>query len=498
MDPAAIALNRFGLGARPTDRPPSDPKAWLTSQLSAWNPRPAAIASVPSRAQAVEDLAQYIEQQRTDRQNGVAPAPRARPGENVVGSTMDPPAGSAAMAQPNVAPGAALPDSARQFLRRGLRDNYQVMNAARLNAALASETPFVERLTHFWANHFAVSADKLQVIGLAGLLEFEAIRPHVLGKFSDMLLAAEQHPAMLLYLDQVQSIGPNSRAAQLAQARGNQRGLNENLGREILELHTLGVHGGYGQADVTEFARALTGWTVGGLGRGPAARLLGSVPTGEFLFAAPVHEPGERTITGKRYAEGGEAQARAVLMDLALHPATATHLATKLARHFAGDDPPQALVDQLTQAYRSSGGDLPTVYRALIASPEAWVAGPVKFKTPWEWTVSSLRGIGAPAMTPQAVSNALTELGQPTWRPGSPAGWDDIAASWAAPDALVRRVEVAQRMATQTGTSLDARTLADALLPGSVSEATRTAISRAESPQQGLALLLVSPEFMRR
>jgi uncharacterized protein (DUF1800 family) len=258
------------------------------------------------------------------------------------------------------------------------------------------------------------------------------------------------------------------------------------------------VHGGYSQADVTEFARALTGWTVGGLARGPAARLLGSGPTGEFQFAEPIHEPGARTILGKRYAEGGEAQARAVLADLAAHPATATHLAAKLARHFAGDDPPQAMVDRLARAYTSSDGDLPTVYRALIASPEAWAAGPVKFKSPWEWVVSSLRGIGAPALSPQAASTALTELGQPTWRPGSPAGWDDISASWAAPDALVRRVEVAQRMASQIGTSLDARTLAGMLLPGSVSEATRSAISRAESPQQGLALLLVSPEFMRR
>jgi uncharacterized protein (DUF1800 family) len=499
MDPAAIALNRFGLGARPSDMPPRDPRAWLTGQFAAWDPKPATIAQVPSRSTVVEDLAQYIEQQRTDRQNGATPQPRrARPGENVVGSVMDGQANSTSMTTPGADPTAGLPPSAAQFLRRGLRGNYQVMNAARLNAAVASETPFVERLAHFWANHFAVSADKLQVIGLAGLLEFEAIRPHVLGKFSDMLVAVEQHPAMLLYLDQVQSIGPNSRAAALAARRGNQRGLNENLGREILELHTLGVHGGYSQADVTEFARALTGWTVGGLNRGPAARLLGGGVTGEFLFADPVHEPGERTIMGKRYGEGGEAQARAVLANLALHPSTATHLATKLARHFAGDDPPEAMIDRLAQAYKSSGGDLPTVYSALIASPEAWAAEPVKFKTPWEWTVSSMRGIGGPAMSPQAVSNALTELGQPTWRPGSPAGWDDIAASWAAPDALVRRVEVAQRIATQFQGSLDPRALAGSLLPGSVSDATHTAISRAESPQQGLALLLVSPEFMRR
>src|SRR5207237_2397287 len=173
-------------------------------------------------------------------------------------------------------------DPVKQYLRKNIRENYLVMSSARLDSALASDSPFVERLVHFWANHFAVSVDKLPVIGLAGLLEFEAIRPHVLGRFSDMLLAVEQHPAMLVYLDQAQSIGPDSQAGTFAVMRGGKaRGLNENLAREIMELHTLGVRTGYSQADVTEFARALTGWTVGGIGRGPAARLLGNAPAGE-------------------------------------------------------------------------------------------------------------------------------------------------------------------------------------------------------------------------
>src|SRR5689334_19955112 len=229
------------------------------------------------------------------------------------------------------------------------------MNGARLDAALTANAPFVERLVHFWANHFAVSVDKLPVIGLAGLLEFEAIRPNVLGKFSDILLAVEQHPAMLLYLDQAQSIGPDSRAGQFIAARGKQkRGLNENLAREILELHTLGVRTGYTQADVTEFARALTGWTVNGLGRGPMQRMLGGGAPGLFTFAKLIHEPGSRQIFGRTYRQDGQAQARAILMDLAVHPATAKHISTKLARHFAGDDPPSAMVDRLTQAYLRS------------------------------------------------------------------------------------------------------------------------------------------------
>ena len=333
---------------------------------------------------------------------------------------------------------------------------------------------------------------------MAGLLEFEAIRPHLLGKFSDMLLAVEQHPAMLVYLDQAQSIGPDSIVGQRAALRGGkQGGLNENLAREILELHTLGVRTGYSQADVTEFARALTGWTVSGLGRGPAARMIGGV-RGEFSFAAMLHEPGQRTIVGKRYRQSGEAQARAILLDLAASPATAKHLSTKLARHFAGDDPPPAMVERLSRAYLASGGDLPTLYRALIESPEAWSPQPVKFKTPWEWSVSALRATGQKALEPMAAAGVLKQLGQPTWQPGSPAGWDDIAASWAGPDALVRRVEVAQQLADRSGSTVDARALAEKLFPGSLSDSTRAAISRAQSPKEGLALLLVSPEFMRR
>ena len=481
MQATTIALNRFGLGARPNDQPPADPKRWLLQQLDRFEPRPQALAQVPARANVVAQLGDYLAAQqmagRAKRQlQPAAMATDAKPQQQA-----DPQA-----------------DSLKRYLRQSIREDYLVMNSARLNSALTSDSPFVERLVHFWANHFAVSVDKLPVIGLAGLLEFEAIRPHVLGRFSDMLLAVEQHPAMLVYLDQAQSIGPNSQAGEfIAMRGGKQRGLNENLAREIMELHTLGVRTGYSQADVTEFARALTGWTVAGLGRGPAARLIGGQP-GQFQFAAALHEPGSRTIIGKRYDQAGEAQARAVLLDLAASPATAKHLSTKLARHFAGDDPPRALVDRLSKAYLASGGDLPTVYCALIGSPEAWAPQPLKFKNPWEWTVSALRAVGTATLDPEIAAGVLKQLGQPTWQPGSPAGWDDIAASWAGPDALVRRVEVAQRLGDRAGSSVDARALAEKLYPGSLSEPTRSAIARAESPAEGLALLLVSPEFVRR
>ena len=475
---AAIALNRFGLGARPSDALPTDPRRWLLDQFNRFQPRPQALAQVPTRSAVVGQLADYVAEARMDRRAKarVQPASMAKTADQAD----------------------AQKDPLKRYLRQTIRDDYLVMDSARLASALASDTPFADRLVYFWANHFAVSVDKLPVIGLAGLLEFEAIRPHVFGRFADLLLAVEQHPAMLLYLDQAQSIGPNSKIGQLVAARqGKQRGLNENLAREAMELHTLGVRTGYSQADVTEFARALTGWTVSGIARGPAARIVGGTP-GEFRFAEALHEPGDRVIMSKRYAQPGEDQAKAVLLDLAASPATARHIATKLARHFAGDDPPQPLIDRLSRAYLASGGDLPTIYRALIDSPEAAAPQPAKFKTPWEWSVSALRAVGGEKLDPAAAAAMLKQLGQPTWKPGSPAGWDDIAASWAAPEALMRRVEIAQRIADRAGSSIDARALADKVLPGVLSEATRTAIARAESPQEGLALLLVSPEFVRR
>jgi uncharacterized protein (DUF1800 family) len=474
---SAIALNRFGLGARPSDPLPSDPRSWLLKQFAAFQPRPQALADVPSRSTAIGHLADYVMQTRVD-----AHARRLMRDASLTTAEPRPPMG---------------PDPMQAQLRRTILDDYVTMNSARLDSALTSTSPFAERLVHFWSNHFAVSIDKLPVIPIAGLLEFEAIRPHLFGRFSDLLIAAEQHPAMLVFLDQAQSVGPNSDFARVTGKR-KQRGLNENLAREIMELHTLGARTGYTQADVTEFARALTGWTVRGIGGGPGARFLGDGPRGEFRFAEAMHEPGTRTIMGKSYPQQGEDQARAILLDLAATPATARHISTKLARHFAGDDPPQPMVERLAKAYLESGGDLPTLYRALVASPEAWSPQPLKFKTPWEWTVSALRAVGQTDLAPTIADATLKQLGQPTWKPGSPAGWDDIAASWAAPEALMLRVEVAQRIADRIGSSTDARALAEKVLPGSLSESTRTAIARAPSPQDGLALLLVSPEFVRR
>ncbi|WP_109476413.1 DUF1800 domain-containing protein [Paraburkholderia sp. C35] len=494
LSAAAIALNRFGLGARADEAPPANPKNWLLAQFDAYQPMPAAWASQPTTLAIAAELADERQQAMANAMtNGTASGANPGSGPNAAASATN----------------AATPGDTRKTARQAAnkavrvesRDMYRAAVNARVTSALTTPAPFVERLVHFWANHFAVSIDKGQVAPFAGAFEAEAIRPHVLGRFEDMLVAVERHPAMQLFLDQTRSVGPDSVAAMRAAQRNPERkpGLNENLAREIMELHTLGVRSGYTQDDVTEFARAMTGWSIAAA-QGPQPN---NAPPGAFVFRPQVHEPGTRTIMGRRYDQPGEGQTLAVLHDLSSAPATATHIATKLARHFVADNPPPDVVDRLATAFMRSRGDLPTVYRELIASDAAWSPVAVKFKSPWEWTISSLRGLGLRDLNNNAgnavqMAPVLTQLGQQVWRPGSPAGYDDIAASWAAPDALVRRVEIAQRFAARVGDRLDARSLGQTLTAGSLSEPTQQAVSRAESASTALALLLVSPDFQRR
>ena len=464
MDEAARALSRFGLGGVGDQDPPGNPRAWLEGQFKTYQPRPAALAAAPTTAAMIALLAAARDDRRERKEEaaqGAAPMKGAE--DNLPGPF------------------------------RPLRDAYVEAAGLRTSAALSSANPFMERLVHFWSNHFAISIDKAATLGFAGPFEFEAIRPNVLGTFGAMLSAVEHHPAMLLYLDQAESIGPDSMLGTRTARRGKQRGLNENLAREILELHTLGVRTGYSQADVTEFARALTGWTVGGLAKQPALR----GPGPQYWFAEPIHQPGARMIMGKRYGQSGEAQAQAVLDDLAVHPATARHIATKLARHFAADVPPPALVARLEQTFLATRGDLPSLYRVLISAPEVW-DGAAKFRNPWDWTLAALRACQIKVVPGKSAATTLQQLGQAIWKPGSPAGYDDTAASWAGPDALVRRVEVAQRLAQRSGAGIDARALAQRLFGGALTSSTATAIQRAESGEQALALLLSSPEMMRR
>lgn len=468
-----LAANRFGLGRRYDDPVIGNPRDWLDRQLADFDPAPAPIAALAGREAIAAAYVEYFADRRAMR-------------EAEVSTSM---------------PEGADPELAR-LSRSDIRRHYVDATSARLAAAVASPTPFAERLVHFWSNHFAVSADKLPVIGFAGNYEYEAIRPNIMGKFADLLVAAVRHPAMLLYLDQAQSFGPDSTLATRVRGRGRRQtpGLNENLAREILELHTLGVRSGYTQADVTSLAKALTGLTVSGLGRGAGQRLMPeSARPGETVFIAPLHQPGSQTVLGKSYPDTGARQAEAVLRDLAVNPATATHVATKLARHFTGDTPPQSLVDRLAADFRRSGGDLSSLYRTLIASPEPWAAAPTMFKSPWDWSVSVIRALKLPALGErQNFAAMFNQLGQPLWRPGSPAGYADLVSTWAGSAALMQRVELASRIAGRIGDRVDARRLAPAILADALTTETETAIARADSPGQGMAMLFASPAFLRR
>jgi uncharacterized protein (DUF1800 family) len=483
----ATASARYGFGARPDDRQDRDVRRELLGQLDRYEARPEAYIAAPTRTTVSADLIDYLEKTRAGR---MAMKQGARPS---MAEDADPAASAATVEQSMKV--------TQRYARQVARSQYVALIGARANAALITPSPFVERLVHFWANHFAISAEKITVTALGGLLEAEAIRPHVLGKFGDMLQAVERHPAMLLYLDQAQSIGPDSPIGRQRAARGGRKvGLNENLAREIMELHTLGVRAGYSQADVTELARALTGWTVAGLAGGLAQRALGvDAAPGAFAFARPLHQPGARMIMGRRYAEGGEAQASAILADLATHPKTAKYVATKLARHFTSDTPPPALVERLSASFLKTGGQLSDLYRILIDAPEVAASAGSKFKTPWDWWISAARATGAQDADGRAVAAVMRQLGQPVWQPGSPAGFDDVAASWAGPDALMRRAEVAARMATRAGeATFQISNLAKSILPSGGRATTLAALARAESSTEGLSMLLVAPEFMRR
>jgi uncharacterized protein (DUF1800 family) len=317
---------------------------------------------------------------------------------------------------------------------------------------------------------------------MAGAYEREAIRPHVLGRFVDMLTAVETHPAMLFYLDNGLSIGPNSTAGI-----NRDKSLNENLAREILELHTLGVRTGYSQDDVTRFANVLTGWTWVAFGEPSHG--------GEFVFVKRMHEPGEQTVIGKAYPDTGVNQGRAVLADLARQPATAVHIAHKFARHFVADQPPSSLVDKLTKSFTDSDGNLKELAKTLIAAEEAWTPERTKLKRPAEWIISALRLTGAQWVIGRVMGGQAL-LGEPLWRPPAPNGFADDESEWI--DGLSQRIDAADNFAGGAAERLDPVALAEAGLGPLASAETRNTVARAQSRAQALVLLLMSPEFLRR
>lgn len=501
-DDATSALNRFGLGAMPGERAGlDDPRSWLLAQLERASPADAArFTGLPSSTDYLRREADWRRRRAAQRRDASAvgddmPRDAASPRD----ATRAGEAGDG-----DAAPRKRLAQAAQgDGFRAEFADDQRAELAARHRVATTTATGFRERLLRFWSNHFAVSADKRTATLYAAPLEREALRPHATERFADLLLAAERHPAMLRYLDNAQSVGDDSRVARRAAQRNQgddaprRRGLNENLAREILELHTLGAGSGYTQADVTEFARALTGWGTP-LARGNAA----AVATGGdgFAFNAAAHEPGVRTVLGQRYAEGGEAQGRDILAALAVHPATARHVSTKLARHFVADAPPPALVDAMVKTWADSDGDIARVLAAMVRHDAAWSADARKFRTPDDFAIAALRAGGVDAgVQPQQLTGLLQRLGQPAFTPRSPAGFGDGFADWSGPDALWKRVQAAQVIAQRVpaGRIDPLATAADAL--GAALDAdTRGAIARAESEREGLALLFASPAFQWR
>ena len=469
---AALALHRFGLGPRrgSITAIASDPRGALLAELDRPDIGRIDGAHLMTSAQAVRAAFEFRAERRSrqivaqreaeerKRAMGSADPNTMAPAETTTETTTPKPE------EPNV-----------------VRDIFRGEAKARFAAALGAETGFAERLVWFWSNHFCVSADKLPAF--AGAYEREAIRPHVLGRFADILLAVEAHPAMLFYLDNAASIGPNSVAGI-----NRSRGLNENLAREILELHTLGVRTGYTQDDVISFAKVLTGWSF----------IAAQVPEhgGEFSFVPRMHEPGAQTVLGKIYEQPSVDQGRAVLADLARHPATAEHIAFKLAHHFVADEPSPELVGRLAQTFRATDGNLKEMARVLVTSPESWDERRSKLKTPGEWIVAGLRAAGVSEPNAERLLQAHGLLGQPLWRPPSPKGYADDQAAWL--DGMALRLDIANRFATQVAEALDPQTLLDEALGPLASNETRQTVARAESRTQAFALLLMSPEFQRR
>jgi uncharacterized protein (DUF1800 family) len=489
---ATIGFSRFGLGLRPGDDT-ADPRQQMLAEID--NPE-VALLDGKRLLDSPAALGAYREF-RMERKAGKADA--AAPGDAMSDDAPDAMAPDAMADMADMAEMDAEPARGKKAIpdKRGKKKQAAAaaMDGDAQNYTLRTELPprlarlteakpgFAERLVMFWTNHFAIESGNGGVLRtLAGPFEREAIRPHILGSFEDLLFAATRHPAMLVYLNNATSVGPESQAGKRREA-----GLNENHARELMELHTLGVDGGYTQADVTSLAHILTGWSVG---------KRNSDDFGKFVFRAQEHEPGAQALLGQDFGEQGVKQGEAALRLLAGHPATAKHIATKLARAFVADVPPPGLIDRLAATFTDSKGDLQALSRTLLDAEESWEAPAQKLRSPQEYIFAGYRALSLKPK-PGEVMQALQSLGQPLMNPPSPAGFSDLSSTWLAPDAMTTRLDVAQQLGVAAG-DVDPRQIAEAVLGPLLSATTKQTIERAESPAQGVALMLMSPEFQRR
>jgi uncharacterized protein (DUF1800 family) len=489
MHLAALAAHRFGFGPRPGELRTiaDDPRGWVKSQLGRQTTLPPPIAALPSAEDDLWAFGRWLVRRRLNGGNAERVEDRAE---------------RQGITQEELQRLSIEDEFVANFRERVVR-----AIAARVDAAIGSDQPVHERLVHFWGNHFTVSTAKPAAIALPPSFERDAIRPHVGGRFADMLMASTKHPGMVVYLDNWLSVGPNSQAAQNPRrARripggGRASDINENLAREVLELHTLGVNGGYTQRDVQALAAIITGWTY----ERPRLRELVRESGGDrnggqlFEFDAAAHEPGPKTLLNRTYAQTGLAQGEAALGDLARHASTARFIATKLCRHYIADDPPGAAVARVERAFRDSDGDLRVTVEAVVDSPEAWETPFAKFKRPEEYAITLLRAANVRTLPNTAAVGSLTTMGQRPYAAPGPDGWADIADAWLTADLVWKRLEFAQAYAERIGRAdVEPVQLGEACLGPLMSDETRTAIRRAESPMQGLSLLFGAPEMQRR
>ena len=464
------ATSRLGYGPTPelTQAAASGAKAWSLAQIDAAYAASQQVANVPPALHAIKatpnEVTARFHQEREARRTGRANL--QKPAE-----PLQAPAASAVMQPtPNQAPAsmAALIDA-------GDPENYsRTMAQSAIGWRIAScsnpaqENPLLARMTEFWFNHFNVLIDKGPVRPYVGSYLLHAIRPNALGKFEDLLLATAQHPAMLMYLDQAQSTS---------------RGLNENYARELMELHTLGVNGGYTQADVRELARMLTGWSVDIAG-GQA-----------FRFRAGAHEQGSKTIMGQSFAASGQQQGIDAIRFLARHPATAERISNRIATFFVADQPSRALVDRLKQNFLSTGGDIRSLMRTLVESPEFWDSSNQLFKTPQDFACSALAAAGeaderGAVQNFRQTSGFLAQTGQPLLRWQTPDGYKTDVNTWLAPEALTRRADFAFALSTRFPEPV--------FLQQFYSTATKERIAKEPAANMRTGLLLAGPEFMMK
>ncbi|WP_255330193.1 DUF1800 domain-containing protein [Paracoccus albicereus] len=385
--------------------------------------------------------------------------------------------------------------AAFQRIRQGMAQKPEIDLMRRIARAAIDPAGFGERLVQFWADHFTVRSKNFVSHVLVSAFVDEAIRPNLSGSFADMLKAATTHPAMLLYLDHNGSTGPNS---VFARRRPERRlGLNENLARELVELHTLGVGADYSQTDVRELAELMTG--------------MGFQPTGDRIYRPDRAEPGAEQLLGRSYGgrgTDGMGEIRRMLDDLARHPATASHLSRKLAVHFLSDDPSPDAVAVLETAWRDSDGNLPTIYRALVEHPELEATFRQKARQPFDFIVAAVRALGLDPLRVQRMEqkprrrdfvNPMRRMGQAWQQPVGPDGWAERADDWISPQGLAARIDWALDLPGRFLDPLpDPRILLKQALGSTVSPALAAAVPRAESEAEGIALILASADFNRR